>query len=520
VSRRWRHWVRRLLSRGLGVRLGVPLRLRVLAGVVAVTLLALAAFDIGAVTLTRRSLLTQTDNNLTEALTVTEPKLTALLAEGVPAPSPARDSSHARPPGDFQESQLPRPLKITPRAQAKLAPALVGAYEIAFVPRRGPAVILEMGAETPGDDQFILLSSNVVRSLAQPGLQTAPIGPVAYRILSAPVQGGSLLVGTSLAQVTQTTQQVEVIVVIGSLAVVLLIGIGVFFVMRRGLRPIEAMARQADRISGGDLTDRVATHDPRSEVGRLGAALNGMLARLEASQQQMRRFFADASHELRTPLASLRANAQLSQQGALRSPDEVDEVMDRIVVETRRMGQLVDDMLRLARLGQRPCQAEAPVDVTAVLTGCAERAQAADPARSWQVRIATGVKVTGDEELLRRAIDNLLMNVLVHTPADTTGTISVTAAGGCVTIEVSDDGPGVPPEHLPHILERFYRAGPRSDGSSSGSGLGLAIAAEIATACGGTLRAAPVSPHGLQVTLTLPIRPGQRTEPKHAISIP
>jgi len=501
-----------LPSRGLGV----PLRLKVMAGVVAVTLLALAAFDIGAVIMTRRYLLTQTDTNLHLALSVTEPKLTSLLADGVPAPSPTAALRGAPVIGRDTRQQQTRaqsqPLVAKSRFQA-----LAGAYEIAFVPRRGSAVILEMGDNTEGGNQFLILQSNVVRSLAQPGLRTTSVGTAGFRILSAPVQGGWLVVGTSLSQVTQTTGQVEAIVVIGSLAVVLLIGLGVFFVMRRGLRPIEAMATQADRISGGDLTDRVATHDPRSEVGRLGAALNGMLARLEASQHQMRRFFADASHELRTPLASLRANAQLSQQGALRSPDEIDEVMDRVVVETRRMGQLVDDMLRLARLGQQPCRAEQPVDLTALVTGCTDRAQAADPERAWQVSIAADVKVTGDEELLRRAIDNLLMNVIVHTPVDTTGTISMTATGGCVTIDVSDDGPGVPPEHLPHILERFHRARPRSDGS--GSGLGLAIAAETAAAHGGILRAAPVSPHGLRVTLTLPVLPGQRTEPKQAISI-
>jgi two-component system OmpR family sensor kinase len=185
--------------------------------------------------------------------------------------------------------------------------------------------------------------------------------------------------------------------------------------------------------------------------------------------------------------------------------------MDRIVLETRRMGRLVDDMLGLARLGQHPGQSREPVDLTAVVTGCAQRARVADPGRSWQARVADGLTVTGDEELLRSAIDNLLMNVLVHTPAGTAGTISAFAVGGCVTIEVTDDGPGVPPDHLPHIFERFYRAGARSGGS--GSGLGLAIAAEIASAHGGTTQAAPVSPHGLRVTLNLPVRPGSRSTP-------
>jgi two-component system OmpR family sensor kinase len=269
------------------------------------------------------------------------------------------------------------------------------------------------------------------------------------------------------------------------------------------------MASEADRISAGDLTDRVAPHHPRSEVGRLGTALNGMLARIEAdvqereaSQEQMRRFFADASHELRTPLASLRANAELYQQGALTSPGQVDEVMNRIVLETRRMGRLVDDMLRLARLGQHPGRSAEPVDVTAVVAGCAERVRVADPARSWRVRVAAGLTAVGDEELLRRAVDNLLMNVLVHTPRGTAGTITAAAADGQVVIEVGDDGPGVPPDKLPHVFERFYRASAHP--GRPGSGLGLAIAAEIAAAHGGAAHAAAASPHGLRITLTIP----------------
>ena len=180
--------------------------------------------------------------------------------------------------------------------------------------------------------------------------------------------------------------RVERIIGIGSIAVVLLIGLGVFLVLRRGLRPIESMAKPADRITAGDLTDRVTPQSPRSEVG-LGAALNGMLARIEtgvlereASQHQMRRLRRRQSRTAHAAgLAARQCRAH--QQGALTSPNQVDEVMRRITLETRRMGQLVDDMLRLARLGQHPGQSSEPIDVTALVNACAERVRIADPGK-------------------------------------------------------------------------------------------------------------------------------------------
>ena len=135
------------------------------------------------------------------------------------------------------------------------------------------------------------------------------------------------------------------------------------------------------------------------------------------------------------------------------------------------------------------------------------------------MRIADGLTTVGDEELLRRAVDNLVMNVLVHTPGDTTGTITAAPAGGHVTIEVSDDGPGVPLDQLPHIFERFYRAGHQgSRPSRPGSGLGLAIAAEIAAAHGGTAQAAPAVPHGLRILLALPAGPAPDPRPARELA--
>jgi two-component system OmpR family sensor kinase len=483
------------------------LRLKVMAGVVAVTLAALAAFDVAAVAVMRADLIRQTDADLEGALTLTVPRLATMLEP---------------PPGAAVNREVTSGTGLRAAAPAKgkeTISAVPGAYDMFFLPFDGTQVTLQVGVGG-GDAAAWRLPYGTAQVALKPGPHTlaGKQGAVPIRADSIRVKGGVLVAGTSLGQVDSTIDQVELTVTFGSIAIVFLIGVGVFIVLRRGLRPIEVMAAQAERITTGDLTARVTAHHPRSEVGRLGTALNGMLSRIEASvhereasQEQMRRFFADASHELRTPLASLRANAELYQQGALSGQDQVDEVMRRITLETRRMGRLVDDMLRLARLGQHPGQYREPVDVTALIGACVERVRIAEPGRTWRVRVAEGLATVGDEELLRRAVDNLLTNVVVHTPCDATATITASAAADMITVEVSDDGPGVPPDLLPHVFERFYRAGARS--SRPGSGLGLAIAAEIATAHGGSARAEPASPHGLTVTLTVPQRASLITVP-------
>jgi two-component system, OmpR family, sensor kinase len=176
--------------------------------------------------------------------------------------------------------------------------------------------------------------------------------------------------------------------------------------------------------------------------------------------------------------------------------------MRRITLESQRMSGLVDDMLRLARLDQQPGHEHEPVDVTALVTECAQRARTTDPGRTWHTHIAGGLETTGDGELLRRAIDNLLANVHAHTPDDAVATITAARRDGSVSIEVSDDGPASRPASFPTSSSVSTALPPRP--TVRGSGLGLAIVTAITTAHNGTAEAAHNDPHGLRITLTVP----------------
>jgi two-component system, OmpR family, sensor kinase len=496
------------------------LRTRVLAGVLLVTVLALAAFDIAAVTGLRHDLLGQTDSQLrtvARLYRLMTPKVAAGPISGQLTPAGSRQAVRppAYVPGRTQQVIKPTPEKVIAGPHFRVDVPILQPFSVTLWTSPGFRPSREFVMGNPGLLPQRLAYQHALGTgpeTVSPKTVTATSrnGQDQLRLLVVPEPGGSILVvTTSLDKVNKTIDQLELILAIGSAVAGLLAAGGVAWIMRRGLRPIETMAAQADEITAGDLTDRVSTHDPRTEVGRLGTAINGMLARIEdfmaereASQEATRQFFADASHELRTPLASLRANAELYQQGALPDRGQVDEAMRRITLESQRMSGLVDDMLRLARLDQQPGHEHEPVDLTALVTECAQRARTNDPGRTWHTHIAGGLEATGDEELLRRAIDNLLANVHAHTPDDAVATITAARWNGSVSIEISDNGPGVPAGQLPHIFERFYRAAAPSH--RPGSGLGLAIVTAIATAHNGTAEAALNDPHGLRITLTVP----------------
>jgi two-component system OmpR family sensor kinase len=488
-----------------------PLRARVLAGVLAVMLIALVAFDIAAVTGLRRYLYSQTDSSLKNVIGLYQPfKLVRPTKAGrvhqefkkgsVTLDLPARNAVRQRIAGG------PGFIFFGPRL---LTPAVLDQYYVEFIygkkGKRRPIVMgdSDLRPDLPAPVTWLTTTRQHLATVPSNNRQAQ------LRLLSVTEGGGTLIVTTSLADVSRTVRRLELILIISSIGAVLLVGLGVALVLRRGMRPIETMAAQADRITAGDLTDRVGPDDAGTEVGRLGGALNGMLARIEtsvrereASQELTNRFFADASHELRTPLASLRANAELYQQGALTEQADVDEAMRRIVIESHRMSALVDDMLKLARLDQHPGQRHDEVDVSELVADCYDEILVTDPQRTWHADIAPGLATTGDTELLRRAISNLLTNVRTHTPAGTEAMITAARMNGSVVVAVADDGPGVPDDQLPRIFDRFYRGGAPSP--RPGAGLGLAIVAAIATAHDGATQAAASGDRGLRVTLTLP----------------
>ena len=342
-----------------------------------------------------------------------------------------------------------------------------------------------------------------------------------YRALATPTTDGRIfVVALPLRDVTQTLGRLVLIEVIATLSVIVLLGLLALWVVRVGLRPLDQMATTAGEIAAGDLSRRVERADDRTEVGRLGTALNAMLGHIEeafaartASEQRLRRFVADASHELRTPLTSIRGYAELFRRGAAERPDDLETAMRRIEDESARMSVLVDDLLFLARLDQgRPLEQE-EVDLVALASDAVDDARAVSPDRSITFETNGPVTVTGDEARLRQVTANLLANARVHTPEGTRVHVRIQSTPDGAQLEVADEGPGLAPDEAARAFERFYRADPARARASGGSGLGLSIVAAIAAAHGGRATVDTEPGRGATFRVELPRVEPPRDEP-------
>jgi len=370
-------------------------------------------------------------------------------------------------------------------------------------------------------------------------------------VISDPITGASSTPQTvDLGSVNTTLSWLARLdLLVGVIVVVALAVVGVAIV-RASLRPLDDIEQTAQAIAAGDLSRRVPDLDPRTEVGRLGRSLNRMLAQIESSfqarsrseaaarrsEERMRQFVADASHELRTPLTAMRGYAEYyRQRGGVPEPPapqngtgqlsgaDLDRIMQRVEQESARMGVLVEDMLLLARLDQQRPLERRPVDLLTLAADAVQDARIIAPGRAIDLSVgsATAFLVLGDEVRLRQVIGNLMSNALNHTPDGTPVTVAILAGPRdpvpSVVLEITDQGPGMPPEQAEHVFERFYRGDQARTRKAGGTGLGLAIVAALVTAHGGSVALRTAPGQGATFRVTLPLAPeAQRAEPTDA----
>jgi two-component system, OmpR family, sensor kinase len=323
---------------------------------------------------------------------------------------------------------------------------------------------------------------------------------------------GTLIVAIPMRDIDDTLHHLLLIELLVAAGVVVALALLAWWVVRLGLRPLERMGETAGAIAGGDLSRRVEPADERTEVGRLGLALNSMLGQIEvafaertASETRLRRFVADASHELRTPLTSIRGYAELFRRGANTRPDDLAKTMRRIEEAAARMGVLVDDLLLLARLDQgRPLE-QRPVDLTRLVAAAVDDLRATSPERPVVYDSNGAIVVNGDEHRLRQVLANLLENARTHTPPTTRVEVRVSESGDDAIIEVQDHGPGMTEEEAARAFERFWRSDPSRTRSSGGAGLGLAIVAAITEAHGGHAEVETAPGAGATFRVSIPL---------------
>ncbi|MBV9846808.1 MAG: HAMP domain-containing histidine kinase [Kutzneria sp.] len=481
------------------------LRTRLITALLGFTAVGLTAFGGASLTLLDTSLVARVDMRLKDFAA-------KVSARDRPPPNPARVVTDVRLPTDFRvyyynpDGTLRS--ESDPRNEDTSRPQLPP-MDLATVRQRSSEIFTTGDVTGSGSWQVL----TVVQQ------------PDNYQPL-----GGTVAVAVSLASTDATIDRLAMIeltcgsILLATLGIIGLIGV------RIGLRPLTRIEQTAQAIAGGDLERRVPDTDRRTETGRLGAALNVMLARIssalserERSERRLRRFVADASHELRTPLTSIRGFAELYRRGGAPEPCDVERLMSRIESEATRMGLLVEDLLLLARLDQERSLDVAEVDLLVLAADAVHDVTASAPERPITLHSPHGpVRVLGDEHRLRQVVMNLVTNAVKHTPPDTPIRVSVRQeqtlprtdlvafAGGDLppapqfaVLEVTDEGPGIPADQGALVFDRFYRADQARTRAAGGSGLGLAITAAILEAHSGRIELSTTPGHGTSFRVLL-----------------
>ena len=330
------------------------------------------------------------------------------------------------------------------------------------------------------------------------------------RVLATHVRAGgrelAVLLLAPLGDVDRELGQVAAALATAIPAALAAAGVLGYALARRALAPVERLRTLTEEITAERLDRRLPVTNPHDELGRLAQTVNDMIARLERSFAEVRRFTADASHELRTPLAVLRTEAELALG---RPPDgaDHDQLPGSVLEECERLTRLTDQLLALAREDAGTARpAREPLDLAALVRDVADTL--APLAEAKQVRLAVRadrpVALRGDAARLRRVFVNLVDNAVKYTPEGGSVAVEASAAGGAAVAVVRDPGVGIPPEHLPRVFDRFYRVDKARSRAAGGAGLGLSIARSIVEAHGGRIELASAPGRGTTCTVSLP----------------
>ncbi len=462
-------------------RRGVPLRVGLVAATLALVLCGLLASGVAVTSILRHSLISRIDSALMDATR------SRAQAPWKHTPPTADGPDPARPPSKFYVRAIsPDGKTMTAINDRNAEPALPADNDVGPNPTTLPSV-------SDSDIEWRVVSVH---------------GP----------QGGLTTVAIDLSDVDHTVRALVWLQVGIGAVVLVVVGIASFAVVHRSLRPLGEVEETAAAIAGGQLDRRVTERDPRTEVGRLSSALNGMLAQIQealaaseasaetarTSEERMRRFITDASHELRTPLTTIRGFAELYRQGAA---SDVSMLLSRIESEASRMGLLVEDLLLLARLDvQRPLESHR-VDLLALASDAVHDGRAMGPRRNITMEVLDGPgtpEVLGDEPRLRQVLSNLVANAIQHTPDTADITVRVGTQGDDAVLEVADQGPGMSQQDADRIFERFYRTDSSRARASGGTGLGLSIVDSLVKAHGGRVTVTTAPGQGCCFRVALP----------------
>jgi two-component system OmpR family sensor kinase len=360
------------------------------------------------------------------------------------------------------------------------------------------------------------------------GLDAAAIEKQGTRIFTVPSIGGSAsyrvrivknddgtstAIAVSLRTADATIRRMELITLLVALVVLAGLAVSAAWMVRLGLRPLRAIEQTAEKTAEGDLSRRVPTARPNTEIGRLSEALNIMLGQIETafadrerSAATLRQFIADASHELRTPLTTVRGYAELVNRDALENDAQRRHALERIEAEATRMGGLVEDLLLLAYLDQQRPLESVRTDLAVLVTDAVADARARDPQRPIECAIPDdAVWVEIDVDRLRQVLTNLLGNALTHTPVNAAVEVTLTTVDGRAVVAVADHGSGIAPDEVSRLFERFYRGDASRSRARGGTGLGLSIVAAVVAASAGTVGCESAPGRGSVFTVTLPL---------------